>query len=320
MKFDVVTIGAATQDTFLLAREFATERIHGQDVLLVPASTKLDIPDIANDTGGGATNAAVSFARVGLKVACMAKIGIDGAGREVERSLEKERVHNLLVRDRAHQTGRSVVLKGPQGEDTLLTHRGAGYEYSNHDFTMKDISCSWLYISSLAGDLSMLARLLKWADAQGVKVAVNPGQLELSKAVRLKRLLRQADVVLLNRAEAVRLFEEDDMYDLLRLSRRAGWHSVVVTDAARGSWLLDGSYVYQTGIYKDVKVIDRTGAGDAFGAGFISAIHMGKSLEHALSFAAANATSVIGYIGAKVGILRSLDVDIIKVKVSVFES
>lgn len=320
MKLDVVTIGAATQDTFLLAREFAVERIHNQEVLLVPAATKLDIPDIANDTGGGATNAAVVFARCGLKTACMAKIGVDGAGREVEHSLEKERVHNLLIRDRAHQTGRSVVLKGPQGEDTLLSHRGAGYEYTSKDFSMKGISASWLYISSLAGDLSLLSRLLKWAAEQGIKVAVNPGQLELNKAIRLKRILKQADVVILNRQEAVRLFEEDDMYDLLRLARRAGWHSVVVTDAARGSWLLDGSYVYQTGIYKDVKVIDRTGAGDAFGAGFIAAIHMGRSLEQALSFAGANATSVIGYIGAKVGILRSMDVDIIKVKVSVFES
>lgn len=320
MKYDVVTVGAATQDTFMLSREFAIETHDTHKYLLIPAAAKVDIPDIATSTGGGATNAAVTFARSGRKTACMAKVGLDGAGREVARELGKEKVHDLLVEDRSHQTGQSVILKGPQGEDTLLSHRGAGYEYKRKDFSFKDISTDWLYITSLAGDLSVLGRLIKWASLQGVKVAVNPGQMELEKAVRLKRLLRQADVVILNRTEALQLFEEADMYDLFRLARRAGWHSVIVTDAEGGSWLLDGSYVYQSKIYKDVKVIDRTGAGDAFGAGFISAIHAGKSLEQALSFAAANATSVIGYIGAKAGILRNLEVDVLEIKISVFES
>ncbi len=320
MKFDVVTVGAATQDTFLLSREFAAETQDAQKYLLIPAATKVDIPDIAISTGGGGTNAAVTFARTGRKTACMAKVGLDGAGREVERELGKEKIHNFLIKERGHQTGQSVILKGPQGEDTLLSHRGAGYEYKRNDFSFKDISADWLYVTSLAGDLVVLGRLLKWASLQGVKVAVNPGQMELEKAVRLKRLLRQADVVILNHSEAVELFEESDMYDLFRLARRAGWHSLIVTDADQGSWLLDGSYVYRAGLYKNVKVIDRTGAGDAFGAGFVAAIQAGKSLEQALSFAAANATSVIGYIGAKAGILRNLEVDVLEIKVSVFES
>lgn len=318
--YDVITVGSATRDTFLISRDFAARLLDDQPVVVLPASAKLDVVDIANDTGGGATNAAVCFARVGLKVGCMAKIGVDSSGREVEHSLEKEGVENLLVKDKTHQTGISVVLKGPDGEDTILTHRGAGYEYSSRDFTMTGKTANWLYITSLGGDIALLSRLVKWANLEGIKVAVNPGRREIDKGTKLRRILKQVDVVIMNRAEAMRLFRSEEPRDCLRSGRESGWHTIIMTDAGQGSWVLDGSYIYRAGVYKDTKVIDRTGAGHAFGAGFISAIAKGKSLEQAISFASANATSVISYIGAKTGILRSVNADIMKIDISVFEN
>ncbi len=317
--YDVITVGAATLDTFLLAKDFSSYTEGHEEYLIVPASTKIDIPDIATETGGGATNTAATFCRAGLRTACMAKVGLDGPGREVERYLEKEKITSLLVIDRSHQTGVSVVLKGKNGEDTILTHRGAGYEYRKSDFSLVGQQSKWLYITSLAGDLGLLARLLKWANEQGVRVAVNPGSLEIAKRTRLVRLLKQADVVVLNSDEMKSLLNVPDVPTGLEEARRALWHTVVVTDSKDGSWVLDGSYLYHAGISKKVKVIDRTGAGDAYGAGLIASIIRGQSMQEAMSFAAANATSVISYIGAKVGILRSVDVDIMNIDISVFE-
>lgn len=317
--YDVITIGAATLDTFLLAKEFSSYTQDNEQFLIVPASTKIDIPDIATETGGGATNTAATFRRAGLHVACMAKVGLDGPGREVERYLEKEKIDSMLVYDRSHQTGVSVILKGKNGEDTLLSHRGAGYEYSKKDFSTSRLKAKWLYITSLAGDITLLARLLKWANEQGVRVAVNPGSMEISKRARLIRLLKQADVVLLNSEEFTTLLNVSNVTDGLDEARRSLWHTVVVTDSKSGSWVLDGSYLYRSGISKNVKVIDRTGAGDAYGAGLIASIIRGRSMQEAMSYAAANATSVISYIGSKVGILRSVDVDIMNISISVFE-
>jgi sugar/nucleoside kinase (ribokinase family) len=57
-------------------------------------------------------------------------------------------------------------------------------------------------------------------------------------------------------------------------------------------------------MYEDVRVIDRTGAGDAFGSGFLSQWAAGKSLKESIIFASANSTSVVAKIGAKTGILH----------------
>jgi sugar/nucleoside kinase (ribokinase family) len=60
----------------------------------------------------------------------------------------------------------------------------------------------------------------------------------------------------------------------------------------------------KAGLYEDVPVIDRTGAGDAFGSGFTAMVAQGKSLEEAVTFASANSTAVVSKIGAKAGILH----------------
>ena len=78
----------------------------------------------------------------------------------------------------------------------------------------------------------------------------------------------------------------------------------VVSDGPNGVVATDGKTIITAGMYEDVPVIDRTGAGDAFGSGFLSAYAQGKSLKEAIVFASANSTSVVQFIGAKEGILH----------------
>ena len=78
---------------------------------------------------------------------------------------------------------------------------------------------------------------------------------------------------------------------------------VIVSDGPNGVVASDGKTIVSAGMYEDVKVIDRTGAGDAFASGFLSQWAQGKSLKDAIVFASANSTSVVTQIGAKTGIL-----------------
>ena len=78
----------------------------------------------------------------------------------------------------------------------------------------------------------------------------------------------------------------------------------VVSDGPNGVVATDGKTVVRAGMYEDVKVVDRTGAGDAFGSGFLSQWVSGKSLKESIIFASANSTSVVTKIGAKTGILH----------------
>jgi len=319
-KIQILTIGGATQDIFLIAKDFAPVMHDGQPFLVLPAQQKVDVPDIANQVGGGAVNAAIAFARVGLKTACLAKVGADGAGFQIDKILKLEKVSSLLHIDKSHQTGISVIMKGPKGEDTIFTHRGAGYEYQKRSFATDLPDSEWLYMTSLAGDVDLMGRSIVQAALQGTRIAVNPGGLEIRKARKLVRILRSVDVIILNQFEAAQLLGSSNDVECFRQARRYGWHTVVITNSGTGCSVLDGSYIYRSDAYKTVSVIDRTGAGDAFGAGLIAAIASGQSMQQAISFAGANATSVIGYIGASIGLLRNLDVEPAPVKLTVFEA
>ena len=77
----------------------------------------------------------------------------------------------------------------------------------------------------------------------------------------------------------------------------------IITDGAMGGIATDGTDTYRFGLYEDVKPKDATGAGDAFGAGFLAHYADGKSFRESLIFASANSTSVVASLGANRGIL-----------------
>ena len=80
---------------------------------------------------------------------------------------------------------------------------------------------------------------------------------------------------------------------------------VIVSDGPNGVVATDGKTIVRAGMYEDVPVIDRTGAGDAFASGFLSQWSQGRSLRDSIIFASANSTSVVSKIGAKDGILTA---------------
>ena len=79
---------------------------------------------------------------------------------------------------------------------------------------------------------------------------------------------------------------------------------VIISDGPNGVLATDSKEIIRAGMYEDVPVVDRTGAGDAFGSGFLSQWSQGKNLQESIVFASANSTSVVTKIGAKEGILH----------------
>ena len=139
----------------------------------------------------------------------------------------------------------------------------------------------------------------KQLDAQ---IMFNPGNLELKHTRKLLGLLSDVDVLLLNKSEAKKLVPGSTLLELL--SRLKNYvPSVIITDGNQGSIATDGTDTYRIGLYEDPVVKDSTGAGDAFGSGFLAAYAAGKSFKDSLIFASANSTSVIQKIGSKAGII-----------------
>ena len=314
----ILTVGAATQDVFLTGKALHGRRdVRTRDyVEQFPLGAKVDVEHVYFETGGGGTNAAVTFARQGIEVGYIGKIGHDPAGAEIMRILRKEGVAtDRVVTDGKLATGYSAIMLAANGERTILSHRGASHALVAKDVAIRTIQADWLYITSLAGNLDLLTKLLKHANLHGIQVALDPGAGELVQVKKLKSLLPLVTVFKCNSQEMSQLFGGASLRETVTRAAHVCPY-VVGTDGPAGSYAAVGGNLYQAGQYQKVKGIDRTGAGDAFGSGFVSALAKGAGIEDALTLGSANATSVVTQIGAKPGILKTTRVKRMKLKVS----
>jgi sugar/nucleoside kinase (ribokinase family) len=303
----LLAIGAAVQDVFLShSDEFkpVTDKPAHEVFMKLELGAKADVNNIDFSTGGGATNAAVTFARQGLESHFMGAIGNDPAGHAVLADLDNEGVDTMHISySDKYNTGYSVLLLAPNGERTILTYRGASTHYEPRYFNLENVDVDWLYVSSMAGNMEVLHTIFTQAHKKGIKIFFNPGKGELKESAKLKSLLEDVDVLSVNREEMQQIVEGSDLEELARHALH--YVSVaIVSDGPNGVVATDGKTVIRAGMYQDVKVIDRTGAGDAFGSGFLSQWAQSKSLKESIVFASANSTSVVTKIGAKAGILH----------------
>jgi sugar/nucleoside kinase (ribokinase family) len=303
----IITIGAAVQDVYLshsTELKPVSDKTADELFLKIEIGTKNDVNNIDFSTGGGATNAAVTFARQGLEVEFMGTIAHDPAGSAVIEDLDKEGIATSHVSySDKYNTGYSTVLLASNGERTYLTYRGASTHYDIKNFDLDDSSADWLYMTSMAGNMDIIDKIFRQARELNIKVFFNPGKDELAHTAKLKALLEDVDVLSINKEEAQLVVDGDSLEELVR--RLLNYVSVVIiSDGPNGATASDGKTIVRAGMYEDVKVIDRSGAGDAFGSGFLRHWSVGKSLKDSIVFACANSTSVVTKVGAKAGILH----------------
>ena len=313
----IVALGSALQDLYLIDHDdfIATkvyslsEKSHESIFGELKIGSKVDIDKLSYEVGGGGTNAAVEFARHGHESIYFGNIGHDAAGAAVLNCLDEEGVDTSYVTYAPRKsTGCSVILLDTHsGERTILTHRGASATFDNlNEEDLDLIQPDWLYVTSLRGDMDTLLRFFEKAKEIGTKVMFNPGKLELAEKKKLLGLLDLVDVLLVNKKEAAEIVPGTILTELV--SHLGNYvKTVIITDGSMGAIATDGEKTYRFGIYEDLKVKDTTGAGDAFGSGFLAHIAAGKSFRQALTFASANSTSVVTKLGAKAGLLTGTE-------------
>ena len=301
----IVTIGKATQDVFLKSADAFKEFEHkGVKYEQLPVGQKLDLDEVIFATGGNVTNAAVTFARQGIHSKYSWCLGNDTSSETILQSLDKEGVdtHHVFQSD-TFSASYSAILMLVGGERTILNYKGTMPTFRDPelDITVIDEG-DWIYISSL-GDMELLEKIIARAAEHNVKVMLNPAGVELEHTEKLKALLQDVEVLAVNKEEAQIIVHGETLEELARHLNNL-CPTVLVSDGPNGVIATDGKTIINAGMYEDVPVIDRTGAGDAFGSGFLSQYAQGKSLKEAVVFASANSTSVVQFIGAKEGILH----------------
>ncbi len=307
----IVSLGSALQDIYLVdhddlkATEIGGSAIFGK----VLVGSKVDIDKIYYEVGGGGVNSAITFSRHGHEAILISNISKDPAGAAIMKTLNSEGVDSSYMNYLERKaTGTSVVLlDSKSGERTILTHRGASENFGNFSESDLDlVQPDWLYVTTLRGDLDTIGRFFKRAKTLGVKIMFNPGIKELEQIKELTKLLKMVDVLNVNKSEAARIVPGVLLTELLyHLNNYV--ETTIITDGAMGGIAGNGKEVYRFGLYEDVKIKDTTGAGDAFGSGFLAHLAAGKSFKNSLMFASANSTSVVSKLGANKGILTGTE-------------
>ena len=303
----IVSLGSALQDVYLIDRDDLVPTEIGHEAIFgkVLVGSKVDIDRISYEVGGGGVNSAITFARHGHEAILMANISRDPAGAAITRVMAREGIDDSYLGFLERKTtGTSVILlDSKSGERTILTCRGASEQFGNFSETDLDlIKPDWLYVTTLRGDIDTLDRFFKKAHAAGIKIMFNPGVRELAQKSSLTKLLKYVDILNVNKHEAAQIVPGVILEELLYRLRNYV-DTTIITDGPMGGIAGSGSEIYRFGIYEDKKIRDATGAGDAFGSGFLATIAAGRSFRNALIFASANSTAVVSQLGANRGIL-----------------
>lgn len=265
--------------------------------------------------GGDALNEAVALSRMGKQVELISKVGNDEAGRRVLDYIKENNINTdkITVED-GLTTGMNIVLIDDDGERHFLTNpQGSLRKLAKEDILpyidgMADIvSFASIFVSPLL-DIDAMKCVFQEIKAKPGKILAT----DMTKAKNgekledLKKILCYVDYIFPNQEEIALLTGETDPYINARLLVDAGVSCAVVKCGTKGCIIRTKDVLYEIPAYPMEHVVDTTGAGDCFAAGFLYALSEGMSLPECGRFACAVASCTIESVGATDGI-KTLD-------------
>lgn len=308
-KFDLISIGDTTEDIFMELDE-ETKVLKDKDgtkYLGLVFAEKIAVAKVTDVLAvGNAANVAVGSSRLGLKTALYTILGNDDTGEQMAKVLVGEGVaKEYMLFDRKRKSNLSVVLNY-KAERTILVH------HERREYSLPKLASSrWLYFTSLGrGHEKLHTQIPRYVTTRGAKLAFNPGSHQLNEGLRkLRPLLKVTSVLFVNREEAQTLTgKEKDIKVLLAKLRELGPDVAVITDGPKGSYASDGIQAFYLPIFP-APLVERTGAGDSYGTGFVSALAKGKPMSEAMRWGTVNSASVIQKIGAREGLLKKREME-----------
>lgn len=291
MKFDVVCFGALNVDKLYRVNRIAREDEHSFITGFVEAP------------GGSAANTAVGVARLGLRVGYIGKVADDNEGNFLLNDFKMENVDIKGVA--ISRTGISGIVYGfidEEGNRALYVAPGVNDSLAFEEINL-DYVCNtkFLHFTSFVGEKPFTAQKKLLNVASNVKISFDPGELYVRKGLAaLKLFLVRSSFVSPNENE-LKLLTGKDYTDGSKVLLKEGADIVAVKLGKRGCYVTDGKESHLIEPYK-VKVVDTTGAGDAFCAGFLYGLIEGKDLYECGRLGNFVASRCITKIGAREGL------------------
>jgi len=308
-KIDLLSIGDASMDVFLAPSEVETFcSINKKDCVVSFAyGDKIPVKHMQWSVGGNAANNAVGSRRLGVNVGLLLTLGDDIVGNEIIQSLKVENIDLSMVIQQPSTTSNFSTAITYGGERTIFTYHAP----RSYEFPVQLPSVPWIYLTSMGESFRPFYNHLAdyMAKHPEVKLAYNPGSRQLRAGMEgIGDILKLTYLIFVNREEAEKLTSMGDSHgkerDLITNLSKIGPKVCVITDGQNGAYVYDGTNYLHCNVFP-MDAYERTGAGDAFGSGFLSAVIEGKTINDALIWGTVNSASVIAYVGAQKGLLHS---------------
>lgn len=308
----LVVFGSARIDSFLYLPDSLAEQHCSIDekrcVIELSYAAKLPLDDAQFLVGGNGANVAVGTRRLGVESTLVAELGQGPLADYANSELEEEGINmNYVTQTEGVNQGFGAVIVY-QGERTILSY----YSPERPPFPENLEPADWAYLTSVGDKFDKFYEdAYAWLEKSGSKLVFNPGGRQISKGKDwLDKYLKRTYLILVNREEAEGIVGMSQTTgkekELLDAVCAAGPELAVITDGRSGSFAREGDKYYKTGILP-IDAIERTGAGDSYSTGCLSALIEGESLQVGMLWGTMNAASVIGYVGPEDGLLKKED-------------
>jgi fructokinase len=310
-RFDIVGIGNAIVDvTAPVAESFLSRHDMRKGAMaLIDADTAARLydamPPAQESSGGSAANTCAVAAGLGARVAYLGKVADDLLGAAFRHDITAAGVHFPTAPLQGGATARSLIMVTPDGQRTMNTYLGACVSFSEADVAedvVADAAVTYLegYLFDPPAAQAAFRRAAAIAHGAGRKVALSLSDafcVDRHRAAFRDLVAGHVDILFANEAEICSLYERNEFLDAAEHAR-ADVGLAALTRSEDGSVILRGAETVTVAAVP-TRLVDSTGAGDAYAAGFLAACTAGRPLAQCGRLGSIAAAEVISHYGAR---------------------
>jgi len=254
-------------------------------------------------SGGSVANSIVGLSQLGNKVGFIGKVNDDDLGKKYEDGLKKENVEYFYNKKKEElSTGTCLILITPDSERTMCTFLGTAGKINENDVNVEAIKKSEItLLEGYLWDEGDPKKAFNKTIQNSSKVAMSLSDLfcvERHKSHFLDLVKNKLDITFANEQEITSLIDAKNFDEVVSFSKQLG-KIIVITRGENGATVISRNEIVECGVQKNLKIVDLTGAGDLFAAGFLHGYVNKLSLKESLKKGTEMSSKVIQQIGAR---------------------
>jgi len=254
-------------------------------------------------SGGSVANSIVGISQLGNKVGFIGKVSDDDLGSKYEEGLKNENVEYFYSKKKEElPTGTCLILVTPDSERTMCTFLGTAGKINENDVNTDAIKKSEIiFLEGYLWDEGEPKKAFDKAIGFANKVAMSLSDqfcVDRHKVHFLDLVKNKLDITFANEQEIISLIDAKNFEEVINFSKKLK-KLLVITRGEKGAIAINGDEVVECGVKRNLKIVDLTGAGDLFAAGFLHGHVNNLSLKQSLEKGTEMSSKVIQQIGAR---------------------